>query len=137
MLSTGKAQPNACKMFSCCRSNPKAGKKEKEKRNAEEENGGQVTEKEEPQLNGKPGTSKEEPEPVKPEKEPLEAHNPEDVPTSTQPNTGTDATLSIYPPPHLFAFSGLRAQQLSRLLSALRNEGPYPAGSHSLQCHCS
>ncbi|XP_039150709.1 adenylyl cyclase-associated protein 1 isoform X2 [Drosophila simulans] len=76
-------------MFSCCRSNPKAGKKEKEKRSAEEENGGQATEKEEPQLNGKPGTPKEEPEPVKPEKEPLEAHNPEDEP-STQPNTDNE-----------------------------------------------
>ncbi|XP_033151241.1 adenylyl cyclase-associated protein 1 isoform X1 [Drosophila mauritiana] len=76
-------------MFSCCRSNPKAGKKEREKRSAEEENGGQATEKEEPQLNGKPGTPKEEPEPVKPEKEPLEAHNPEDEP-STQPNTDNE-----------------------------------------------
>ncbi|EDX03303.1 GD22924 [Drosophila simulans] len=87
-------------MFSCCRSNPKAGKKEKEKRSAEEENGGQATEKEEPQLNGKPGTPKEEPEPVKPEKEPLEAHNPEDEP-STQPNTAqpTQAEAASKAPP--------------------------------------
>ncbi|EDW45488.1 GM16624 [Drosophila sechellia] len=87
-------------MFSCCRSNPKAGKKEKEKRSTEEENGGQATEKEEPQLNGKPGTPKEEPERVKPEKEPLEAHNLEDEP-STQPNTAqpTQAEAASKAPP--------------------------------------
>ncbi|XP_039501747.1 adenylyl cyclase-associated protein 1 isoform X1 [Drosophila santomea] len=87
-------------MFSCCRSNPKAGKKEKDKGNAEEENEVQATEKVEPQLNGKPGTPKEEPQPVKPEKEPLEPDIPEDKP-STQPNTAqpTQAEAAIKSPP--------------------------------------
>jgi len=84
-------------MFSCCRSNPKAGKREKEKKNEEEEDEVQATEKGESQLNGKLAEiqkeSPNEEETQKPEKQSIEAHNPADE--GTRANTGTDATLSI------------------------------------------
>lgn len=84
-------------MFSCCRSNPKAGKREKEKKNEDGEDEVQATEKGESQLNGKLAEiqkeSPNEEETQKPEKQSIEAHNPADE--GTRANTGTDATLSI------------------------------------------
>uniref|UniRef100_A0A6P4EA36 Adenylyl cyclase-associated protein 1 isoform X1 n=1 Tax=Drosophila rhopaloa TaxID=1041015 RepID=A0A6P4EA36_DRORH len=77
-------------MFSCCRSNPKVGKKEKDKKT--EEDGEKATEKGETQLNGKPeireDSQKDSPKegPLKPEKGTTEADNPVDE--------GTQANLT-------------------------------------------
>uniref|UniRef100_A0A6P4EFF4 Adenylyl cyclase-associated protein 1 isoform X3 n=1 Tax=Drosophila rhopaloa TaxID=1041015 RepID=A0A6P4EFF4_DRORH len=83
-------------MFSCCRSNPKVGKKEKDKKT--EEDGEKATEKGETQLNGKPeireDSQKDSPKegPLKPEKGTTEADNPVDE--GTQANLTAQPTLA-------------------------------------------
>nr|XP_016945012.1 adenylyl cyclase-associated protein 1 isoform X1 [Drosophila suzukii] len=91
-------------MFSCCRSNPKAGKREKEKKNEEQEDEVQATEKGESQLNGKlteiQKESPNEEEPQKPEKQSIEAHNPADEGTraNTAQPTQAEAANNKSPP---------------------------------------
>ncbi|XP_017063249.2 adenylyl cyclase-associated protein 1 isoform X2 [Drosophila eugracilis] len=88
-------------MFSCCRSNPKAGKREKDKKNEDDEV--QANEKGESQLNGKSEIQKESSneEPLKPEKQAIEADNPTDegIKANTAQQTQAEAANKSPPAP--------------------------------------
>ncbi|XP_017061099.1 LOW QUALITY PROTEIN: adenylyl cyclase-associated protein 1 [Drosophila ficusphila] len=105
-------------MFSCCRSNPKAGKKEKDKKGEEHEE--QANEKGESQPNGKSEVQKESPNEdpknpdTKPEKETSRADNPADEGTQeniaqpTQSEAANKSPPSQAPAPVAVADSTLR-----------------------------
>ncbi|KAH8351994.1 hypothetical protein KR084_001044 [Drosophila pseudotakahashii] len=84
-------------MFSCCRSNPKAGKREKDKKSEEEKDEVQATEKGESLLNGKTEIQKEEPQ--KAEKQTIEADNPADEGTRANTAQLTQAEAANKSPP--------------------------------------
>lgn len=107
-------------MFSCCRANAKAGKKDKASKDKEE---GAEPDKEqgEPQLNGKPEKeplkeTQKEPEPLQEAEKPTEADNPvkEEEAQPKTDTTGIDTSLSIY----TLLLSSLSLQPLRQLNSS-------------------